>query len=59
MRARVSGLPARCFASTMRLIINKNPDQVAEWVATYVKKRILAWAPTAERPFVLGECALS
>ena len=27
---------------------------VAHWVATYIKKRILAFGPTAERPFVLG-----
>ena len=38
----------------MRLIILRDPDQVATWVATYVKKRILAYAPTPERPFVLG-----
>ena len=38
----------------MRLIIHENPDEVAGWVANYVKRRILAFAPTAERPFVLG-----
>jgi glucosamine-6-phosphate deaminase len=38
----------------MRLIIHDHPDKVAHWVATYVKRRILAFAPTPERPFVLG-----
>lgn len=38
----------------MRLIILEEPDKVASWVATYVKKRILAFNPTPERPFVLG-----
>ncbi len=38
----------------MRLIILREPDAVASYVATYVKKRINAFAPTAERPFVLG-----
>jgi glucosamine-6-phosphate deaminase len=42
----------------MRLIILPDPDTVASWVATYVKKRILAFAPTPERPFILGtSCA--
>jgi hypothetical protein len=39
----------------MRLVILDKPDEVALWVATYVKKRILAFNPTADRPFVLGE----
>ena len=38
----------------MRLIILKDPSTVAHWVATYVKKRILAFAPTPDRKFVLG-----
>lgn len=38
----------------MRLIIVDDAEEVAMWVATYVKKRILAFAPTPERPFVLG-----
>lgn len=38
----------------MRLIINKNPEEVADWVATYIKKRIIAFGPTEDRPFVLG-----
>lgn len=40
----------------MRLIIMEKPDEVAFWTATYVKKRILAYNPTADRPFVLGWC---
>ena len=38
----------------MRLIIQENPSAVAEWVCSYVIKRIRAFAPTAARPFVLG-----
>jgi glucosamine-6-phosphate deaminase len=36
----------------MRLIICE--DEVATWAARYVCQRIRAFAPTAERPFVLG-----
>lgn len=38
----------------MRLIIHDSPDAVADWAARYVKHRIETFAPTAERPFVLG-----
>jgi glucosamine-6-phosphate deaminase len=38
----------------MRLIIQPNYDEVSEWVANYVVKRINDFAPTAEKPFVLG-----
>lgn len=38
----------------MRLIIEETKDKVASWVASYVRKRINDFAPTAERPFVLG-----
>jgi glucosamine-6-phosphate deaminase len=38
----------------MRLVIHEDPDKVGTWVATYVKKRIIAFEPTPERPFVLG-----
>ncbi|KAF7258028.1 hypothetical protein EG68_04939 [Paragonimus skrjabini miyazakii] len=38
----------------MRLLILDNPDDVAEWVAKYVRKRILDFAPTKDRYFVLG-----
>ncbi|GBG32979.1 Glucosamine-6-phosphate isomerase [Hondaea fermentalgiana] len=39
---------------SMRLIIEDDSDGVAAWVAGYVLKRITDFAPTAERPFVLG-----
>ena len=38
----------------MRLVILDDPDAVAAWVAQYVVKRIRAFAPTPDRPFVLG-----
>lgn len=38
----------------MRLIIQPTYDEVSEWVANYVVQRINDFAPTAERPFVLG-----
>ena len=38
----------------MRLIIEPDKDAVGAYVAAYVRQRILAFAPTAERPFVLG-----
>ena len=38
----------------MRLEIHKDKTSVGVFVANYVKKRILEFAPTPERPFVLG-----
>lgn len=38
----------------MRLLPLKDKTQVGEWTAQYIAKRIRAFAPTAERPFVLG-----
>eukprot|EP01029_Cantina_marsupialis_P010292 TRINITY_DN234374_c0_g1_i1.p1 TRINITY_DN234374_c0_g1~~TRINITY_DN234374_c0_g1_i1.p1 ORF type:complete len:326 (-),score=94.01 TRINITY_DN234374_c0_g1_i1:242-1174(-) len=38
----------------MRLIIQENEDKVADWVANYVKQRIIDFKPTAEKPFVIG-----
>jgi hypothetical protein len=38
----------------MRLVILDNGEAVGNWVAAYVVRRIRAFAPTAERPFVLG-----
>lgn len=38
----------------MRLIIRPNYDAVSHWVAEYVKRRITDYAPTPDRPFVLG-----
>ena len=38
----------------MRLIIEKNYDEVSRWAANYVAARINEAKPTAEHPFVLG-----
>ena len=38
----------------MRLIIEKNAAQVAEYAAKCVRRKILDLAPTADRYFVLG-----
>ena len=38
----------------MRLIIEKNNDEVSRWAGNYVAARINAANPTAEHPFVLG-----
>lgn len=38
----------------MRVIIRDTPQAVAEFAAGYIKARILKFAPTADRPFVLG-----
>ncbi|CAH8497518.1 unnamed protein product [Dicrocoelium dendriticum] len=38
----------------MRLLILDNPAEVGEWAAKYVMKRILNFAPSENRHFVLG-----
>lgn len=38
----------------MRLIIEKDYDLMSQWAANYVASRINEFAPTPERPFVLG-----
>ncbi|WP_417616151.1 glucosamine-6-phosphate deaminase [Oceanisphaera sp.] len=38
----------------MRLIPFAHPAQVCHWAAHYIADRIKAFAPTADRPFVLG-----
>jgi len=38
----------------MRIIIRENYDSVSEYIAAYIKLRILKYNPTAEKPFVLG-----
>lgn len=38
----------------MRLIPLTRPEQVGQWAAHHIVKRINAFQPTAERPFVLG-----
>lgn len=40
--------------ANMRLIILEDEDQVTEWVAKYVVKRIKQFNPGPDRPFVLG-----
>ena len=39
----------------MRLIIQPGYDEVSQWVAQYVVRRIQKFEPTADKPFVLGE----
>lgn len=38
----------------MKLIINKNYDEVSNWTANYIVTRINDFAPTENKPFVLG-----
>ncbi|ORX51707.1 glucosamine-6-phosphate isomerase [Hesseltinella vesiculosa] len=38
----------------MRLVIRQDYDEVSDWVAHYIKERILQFKPTKDRPFVLG-----
>ncbi|KAI8579538.1 hypothetical protein K450DRAFT_241470 [Umbelopsis ramanniana AG] len=38
----------------MRLIIRQDYDEVSSYVAHYIRERILQFAPTRDRPFVLG-----
>jgi len=38
----------------MRVIIRVTPEEVALWVATYIKTRITNFKPTKDKPFVLG-----
>ncbi len=38
----------------MRLIIQPNYEQISKWTANYIAKKINAFKPTAEKPFVLG-----
>ncbi len=38
----------------MRLIIEKNYDELSRWAANYVAARIIEAKPTPEHPFVLG-----
>ena len=38
----------------MRVIIEKNYEELARWAARHVVETIKAFQPTAEKPFVLG-----
>jgi glucosamine-6-phosphate deaminase len=42
------------LVTSMRFIIESDKANVGKWVANYVAKRIAEFAPTEERPFVLG-----
>lgn len=38
----------------MKLVINKNYDEISNWTANYVAGKINEYAPTQDRPFVMG-----
>lgn len=38
----------------MRVIIQQNYEKASQWAANYVARKILDFAPTVDRPFVLG-----
>lgn len=38
----------------MRVVIRPDKEDVEKWIAVYIKSRIVAFQPTAEKPFVLG-----
>jgi len=38
----------------MRLIIQKNYENLSKWTAAYIAKSIIDFNPTSEKPFVLG-----
>ncbi len=38
----------------MRLIIQKNYKDASKWTANYIVKKILAFKPTKDKPFVMG-----
>lgn len=38
----------------MKLVIIKNYDEISNWTANYVAKKINEYAPTQDRPFTLG-----
>ncbi|KAI9571717.1 glucosamine-6-phosphate isomerase [Boletus coccyginus] len=40
--------------AAMRLIIRDDPTAVGDYIANYIAKRINDFAPTADKPFVLG-----
>ena len=44
----------KAAVAVMKLIIRDNDDDVGEWAARYVKKRILDFKPSADKYFVLG-----
>jgi glucosamine-6-phosphate deaminase len=38
----------------MRLIFQKDYDEMSKWTANYIVKRILDFKPRKNKPFVLG-----
>lgn len=38
----------------MKLVIHKSYDELSQWAADHIAERINAFAPTADKPFVLG-----
>ena len=38
----------------MKLVIHKNYDEISDWTARYITKRISEFSPTEKKPFVLG-----
>ena len=38
----------------MRLIIQSNYEKMSQWAADYIVKKINAFVPSANKPFVLG-----
>jgi len=38
----------------MRVVIRPDYEEVSKWVACYIKSRIARFAPTKQRPFVIG-----
>ncbi|KAK9674964.1 Glucosamine-6-phosphate isomerase (Glucosamine-6-phosphate deaminase) (GNPDA) (GlcN6P deaminase), partial [Basidiobolus ranarum] len=38
----------------MRLIVRDDASKVSQYIAEYIKHRILEFNPTEERPFVIG-----
>lgn len=43
-----------CETVKMRLIIRDDAEQASVYIADYIVTRIKHFAPTADRPFVLG-----
>eukprot|EP00656_Telonema_subtile_P007636 TRINITY_DN13586_c0_g1_i1.p1 TRINITY_DN13586_c0_g1~~TRINITY_DN13586_c0_g1_i1.p1 ORF type:complete len:340 (+),score=119.46 TRINITY_DN13586_c0_g1_i1:155-1174(+) len=54
IRDRVSTQSTGDFVSTMRLIIRPDYDEMSNWAARYIKQRINKFAPTEDKPFVMG-----
>ena len=42
----------------MRVIIEKNYDEMSKWAANHIVERINAFNPTEKKPFVLFTCSI-